>query len=126
MMPGGRVNPKQMKQAMRRLGITNDELNDVEEVIIRRKGSEMVISNAQVSIMTMQGQKTFQIVGDVTERSKTASVGASPSAPAAATIPDEDIELVMGQTGCDRERAIAALKAADGQPAEAIIKIISS
>ncbi|MCE5296751.1 MAG: nascent polypeptide-associated complex protein [Euryarchaeota archaeon] len=127
MMPGGRVNPKQMKQAMRRLGITNDELNDVEEVIIRRKGSEMVISNAQVSIMTMQGQKTFQIVGDVVERSKTASIGTSqPATVAAVTIPEEDIELVMGQTGCDRDKAMAALKAVDGQPAEAIIKIMSS
>jgi nascent polypeptide-associated complex subunit alpha len=122
----GRVNPRQMKQAMKRLGITNDELNDVEEVIIRRKSSEMVITNAQVSIMTMQGQKTFQIAGDVTERPKTSVIAASPEAPVAATIPEEDVELVMGQTGCSREKAVEALKAADGQPAEAIIKIMSS
>jgi len=126
MMPGmGRVNPRQMKQAMKRLGITNDELNDVEEVIIRRKSSEMVITNAQVSIMTMQGQKTFQIAGDVTERAKASGATASQS-PAVPTIPEEDIELVMGQTGCAREKAVEALKATDGQPAEAIIKIMSS
>jgi nascent polypeptide-associated complex subunit alpha len=128
MMPGmGRVNPRQMKQAMKRLGITNEDLNDVEEVIIRRKGSEMVINNAQVSIMTMQGQKTFQIVGEVTERSRSSGVATSSSAPAVAVaIPEEDIELVMGQTACSREKAIEALKAVDGQPAEAIIKIMSS
>jgi len=126
MMPGmGRVNPRQMKQAMKRLGITNDELNDVEEVIIRRKSSEMVITNAQVSIMTMQGQKTFQIAGDVTEREKVSGAATSQTT-AAVTIPEEDIELVMGQTECGREKAVEALKAADGQPAEAIIKIMSS
>ncbi|QLH75725.1 MAG: nascent polypeptide-associated complex protein [Methanomassiliicoccales archaeon] len=124
MMPGmGRVNPRQMKQAMKRLGISAEELNDVEEVVIKRKGSEMVISNPQVSIMTMQGQKTFQIVGEVNERAKSSIVDAKPER---AEIPEEDVELVMGQTGCSRERAIEALKAAEGQPAEAILKLMSS
>lgn len=124
MMPGmGRVNPRQMKQAMKRLGISTEELNDVEEVVIKRKGSEMVISNPQVSIMTMQGQKTFQIVGEVIERAKSSIVDVKPER---AEIPEEDVELVMGQTGCSRERAIEALKAAEGQPAEAILKLMSS
>ena len=43
----------------------------------------------------------------------------------AATFPEEDVELVMSQVNCDREKAIAALEATDGQPAEAIIKIMS-
>jgi nascent polypeptide-associated complex subunit alpha len=129
MMPGmGRVNPKQMKQAMKRLGITNEDMQGVEEVIIRTRDKEYVITEAQVSVMTVQGQKTYQIAGETKERPKGSStsgpanvVTASPS-----IIPEEDIELVMGQTGCGRDKAVEALKATDGQPAEAIIRIISS
>jgi len=36
----------------------------------------------------------------------------------------EDIQLVMDQTGVSRERAIEALKATSGSPAEAILKIM--
>ncbi len=35
MIPGGRVNPRQMRQAMKRLGIEQEELAGVEEVVIR-------------------------------------------------------------------------------------------
>jgi nascent polypeptide-associated complex subunit alpha len=48
------------------------------------------------------------------------------SAPTGPVIPEEDVQLVMSQTGTTREKAMAALKACDGQPAEAIIKLISS
>lgn len=129
MMPGmGRVNPKQMKQAMKRLGITNEDLQGVEEVIIRTRDKEYVISEAQVSVMTVQGQKTYQIAGETKERPKgsSTSIPASVVTPNPSAIPEEDVQLVMGQTGCSREKAVEALKATDGQPAEAIIKIISS
>lgn len=124
MMPGMRgVNPRQMKQAMKRLGITTEELKDVEEVIIRTKSKEYVLSEAAVTLMDMQGQKTFQVVGEPLIRERQASEAAVPAEPA---VPEEDIQLVMDQTGCDRQRAIKALKDAGGQPAEAILGIMSS
>ena len=124
MMPGMRgVNPRQMKQAMKRLGITTEELKDVEEVIIRTKSKEYVLSEAAVTLMDMQGQKTFQVVGEPTIRERKESESAAPAEPA---VPEEDIQLVMDQTGCDRQRAIEALKDAGGQPAEAILGIMSS
>jgi len=125
-MPGmGRVNPKQMKQAMKRMGISTDDINGVEEVIIRTKDKEYVITEAQVSIMTMQGQKTYQIVGETEIRPRGQAASGPSAQPAVAAIPEDDIQLVMSQTGCDREKAIEALKATDGQPAEAIIKLMS-
>jgi nascent polypeptide-associated complex subunit alpha len=129
MMPGmGRVNPKQMKQAMKRLGITNEDIQGVEEVIIRTKDKEYVISDASVSVMTMQGQKTFQIVGETVVRPREGATSGQKigTAPVQINIPEEDIELVMGQTGCTREKAVESLKATDGQPAEAIIRLLSS
>jgi len=119
MMPGGRVNPRQMKQAMRKMGIRNEEMKDVTEVIIRTSREEIVIKNPSVNIMEVQGTKNYQITGDAETRplGSVSDEGTS--------FPDEDIELVMSQTGCDRDAAVEALTESDGQPAEAIIKIIS-
>ena len=39
MMPGMRgVNPRQMKQAMKKMGITQEDMEGVDEVIIKAKG----------------------------------------------------------------------------------------
>ena len=127
MMPGmGRVNPRQMKQAMRKMGISTEELTDVQEIIILTKTKEYVFKEAEVTIMTVQGQKTFQVVGEPEVRPRSAAM-AKPgaAAPAEAGLPEEDITLVMEQTGASREAAIEALKATDGQPAEAILKIMA-
>jgi nascent polypeptide-associated complex subunit alpha len=127
MMPGmGRVNPRQMKQAMRKMGISTEELNDVQEIIILTKTKEYVFKEAEVSIMTVQGQKTFQIVGEPEVKPRSAATSKpSASAPIEAGLPEEDITLVMEQTGASREKAVDALKATDGQPAEAILMIMA-
>ena len=118
-MRGG-INPRQMQKQMRAMGIAQTPVSDAVEVIIRCKDKEIVISNPSVTCITMQGNKTFHINGTISER----PLGAS-SEPAGPTFADEDIELVMSQTGCDRDKAVETLKSCDGQPAEAIIKIVS-
>jgi len=40
------------------------------------------------------------------------------------SIPNEDIELVASQAGVSQEKAKAALEECDGEPAEAIIKLM--
>ncbi|MBO7205626.1 MAG: nascent polypeptide-associated complex protein [Candidatus Methanomethylophilaceae archaeon] len=118
-MRGG-IDPRQMKKAMRSMGITNESIPGVTEVIIRTNEKEIVITNATVNVMTMKGQKSFQIDGIDMER----PLG-SDSAPAVAAFPEDDIELVISQTNCDREKAIAALEECGGLPAEAILKIMT-
>lgn len=118
-MSGMKMNDRQMKQAMKKMGIKQTAINGVTEVIIRTKEKEIVITDAEVVCVEMGGSKNYQIAGNEFER----PVG-SESAPAP-SFPENDIELVMSQANCDREKAIAALEASDGQPAEAIIKIIS-
>lgn len=113
------INPRQMKQAMKKMGITNKSIDDAIEVIIRTPTKDIVISNPEINVMTMQGSDSYQISGIVSEREPGAVPEAGPS------IPAEDIELVMSQTNCDREKAIEALKACDGQPAEAILKLMT-
>lgn len=113
------INPRQMKQAMKKMGITNRSIDDAIEVIIRTPTKDIVISQPEVSVMTMQGTDNYQITGIVTER--------APGAVSedVAAFPEEDIELVISQTKCDREKAIEALEACEGQPAEAILKIMT-
>ena len=110
MMPG-RINPKQMNQMMRKLGISVKEVENVERVIIQTDTREYIFDGAEVTIMDAQGQKTYQIVGRprVVERKE--------------EIPNEDIELIMEQTGKTAEEAKKALEETKGDIAEAIMKL---
>ena len=110
MMPG-RINPKQMNQMMRKLGISVKEIENVEKVIIQTDTREYVFDGAEVTIMDAQGQKTYQIVGRprVVERKE--------------EIPKEDIELISEQTGKTAEEAKKALEETKGDIAEAIMKL---
>ncbi len=122
MFPGGRMNPKQMKAAMRRMGITQEEMDDVEEVVIRTKKKEIVFRDAAVTAVTMQGQTTYQVVGSPEERERSERGDGDERG----GVPDEDIELVMSQTGCSEEEARKALEECDGAPAEAILKVMAA
>ena len=123
MMPGMRgMNPRQMKQAMKRMGITTEELKDVQEVVIRAGGKSYVFQKPDITVTTMQGQKTFQIVGEPEIVEGEVSVS---SAPAGIRIPDEDIELVASQANVSPDEAKAALIECNGEPAEAIIWLMS-
>jgi nascent polypeptide-associated complex subunit alpha len=114
MMPGMRgMNQKQMKAAMKRMGIQQEELDGVEEVLIKTYDKEIRITDAAVTVVTMQGQKTFQIAGNVEELEKEGA------------IPIEDIKLVAGQANVSDEEARLALEECDGEPAEAIIYLMS-
>lgn len=121
MIPGlGRgANPRQMKQIMKKMGITTEEIDDVEKVIIRTADRDYVITDAQVTVMTVQGQKTYQIVGETSIEEK--GEGDAPEEP----FTDEDVEIVMGQAQVSEEEAKEALRETNGQPAEAIILLMS-
>jgi nascent polypeptide-associated complex subunit alpha len=108
-----------MKAMMKRMGISQEDLVDVEEIIIRTRTQEYIFNEAAVSIMTVQGQKTFQIIGEPEIRKREVGQGKK-------ALPSEDISLVMEQTGASEEEAKNALEECGGQPAEAILKLMSS
>ena len=118
MMPGmGRMNPRMMKKLQRQLQNSTEEI-DATEVIIRTKEKELYFSNPSVSAMNMMGQQSYQIVGEVQER----ELGSKEET---TSIPNEDIELVASQAGVSHEDARKALEECSGEPAEAIIKLMS-
>jgi nascent polypeptide-associated complex subunit alpha len=114
------MNPKQMKAMMKRMGISQEEIADVEEIVIKTRTKELVFSNAAVTAMTVQGQKTYQIVGEAKERPRKREEREEGG------VPDEDVQLVISQTGCSASEARKALEECDGAPAEAILKIMAS
>lgn len=122
-MAGGMrgVNPRQMQRTMRSMGIKQTNMDDVVEVIIRTKHNDIVINPAEVVCIDMKGIKNYQVSGVETVMAAGSAGNSDGSAPFAA----EDIELVMSQTQCDRDTAVEALKACDGQPAEAILKLMT-
>ncbi|MFQ6012785.1 MAG: nascent polypeptide-associated complex protein [Thermoplasmata archaeon] len=111
-LPGGRVDPRQAKKMMRQLGYK--EWEGVEEVIIRTADRELVIRNPGVAEMVAQGQQMFMITGKAEETAP----GGGPA------IPEEDIQLVAERADVSAEEARQALIEANGEPAEAIIRLM--
>ena len=110
MIPG--MNPKMMKQAMKRMGI-KEETIEVSQVIMKTGDKELVFDAPQVSKVNMMGQNTFQVIGEPTIR----ELDTTPD------INDEDIKTVSEQTGCSEEKAKEALEECKGDLAEAVIKL---
>ena len=110
MFPG--VNPRQMQQAMKRMGIQQTEI-DAKEVIIRTADRELVFKEPQVAKVNMMGQATYQIVGEPEER----PLSAEPD------ISEDDIKTVMDQADVDKKTALAAIKKHKGDLAEAIMEL---
>jgi nascent polypeptide-associated complex subunit alpha len=112
MMPG-RINPRQMNQMMKRMGINVKEIENVEKVIIQTDKKEYVFENAEVTIMDAQGSKTYQITGNpnIIDRKD--------------EMKEDDIKLIIEQTGKSEEEAKKALEETKGDIAEAILKLTS-
>ena len=103
-----KINPKQLERIARQMGMKMETI-DAEEVIIKTKDKDIIISNPQVSKVNMMGQETFQITGSVSEKSKQ-------------ELSEEDIKIIIEKTGVSEEEAKDALKET-GSVAEAIIKL---
>ncbi len=106
------MNPRQMRQAMKRMGIQQQDL-EATEVIIRTAEKEIVIANPQVAKINMMGQETYQVVGEAEER----NIAKEPE------INEEDIKTVMEQTGADEAKAKETIEKHQGDLAAAIIEL---
>ena len=132
MYPGGRPpDPRRMKHMMRKMGIEQEELEGVEQVLIVTRDKEIVFDAPEVVAVTAQGQTTYQVSGRGVERPRGAG-GAPMGAAAASGAPpararkysEDDVQLVMQQTGAPEAKVRAALDATDGEVAEAMIRLM--
>ena len=131
MMPGG-MDPRKMKALMKQMGIEQEELRGVIEVIIRTRTKDLHFKEPSVTEVRAQGTRTYQIAGKPEERPpgsapppSAARGRADEKPPEPSEFPEDDVRLVMEQAGCSRDRAVAALRSCDGSPAEAILSLIA-
>jgi nascent polypeptide-associated complex subunit alpha len=114
-----RVNPREQRRMMQRMGMNMNAVPDVEEVVIRTSSKEIIIEQPEVTILEVQGQKIFQVIGGrVTEK---APSHIAPSASKASALSEADVQLVADQTGKSVEEARKALEECDGDLAKAIL-----
>jgi nascent polypeptide-associated complex subunit alpha len=104
-MPG--MNPRQMQKMMQQMGIKSQEIK-ANRVIIEGEGERTIIENPQVTLVEMQGQKSYQITGNAHTES---------------AISEDDVKMVAEQTGASEEDARKALEESNGDIAEAIMKL---
>ena len=117
-----RMNPREQKRLMQRMGMNMDSVPDVQQVIIKTSEKDIVIDEPEVAILEVQGQKMYQVVGgQVTEQAPT-QYRATKLTP---TFSEEDVRLVADQTGKSLEKAKEALDECQGDLAKAILLLQS-
>jgi len=100
-------DPKKIEQMMKKLNINTRELN-AKEVVIKTEGGDIVIDSPEVMIMNMMGKDVYQITGDVK-----AGKGVS----------EDDIKLVMEQTGSDRSTVEKKMEEMNNDLARVIMEL---
>ncbi|EQD33337.1 alpha-NAC related protein, partial [mine drainage metagenome] len=93
---------------------------------IRTRTKEHYFRSPEVTILTVQGTRTYQVIGPVEVRPRSAAGSApAPAAAVPAGPPEEDVQLVMDQAHVGRDDAIQALQETHGAPAEAILRLLT-
>jgi len=105
MIPG--INPRQLEQAMKKLGMRQEEI-EATEVIIKTPSKNLVVRNPTVLKVNAMGQETLQVTGDITEIEFE-------------KYKEEDVELVSKQANVSSEKAKEALEKTEGDIAKAIL-----
>jgi nascent polypeptide-associated complex subunit alpha len=109
------MSPRETKRLMKRMGLSMDAIPDVQQVIFRTSTKEIIIDDPEVAIMSVQGQKMYQVTGGKTTEKALAAEEVK------LMIPEEDVRLVADQTGRSVEEAKQALEESGGDLAKAIL-----
>jgi nascent polypeptide-associated complex subunit alpha len=105
----GGMNPKQMAGMMKKMGIAQESLN-VSRVVFEMEDGNVVVESPDVMRIKMQGQETFQVSGEVRKED-------------VEMFSDEDVEMVVAQSGADESVVREMLEKCGGDIAEAIVKL---
>ncbi len=106
------MDPRALKRMMESMGIKTTEIN-AERVVIEAGEKTIIVEEPSITMMEVQGNKTFQIAGRVSETVKEARV----------EITAEDVRMVSEKAGASEEEAKKALEETNGDIAQAILKL---
>jgi len=96
-----------MQKLMQKLNLKVQEI-PAEEVIIKCKDKNIIISKPEVMLADMMGKDVYQVTGVVSESEQ---------------ISERDIEMVMEKTGMDRKTVVKKLEELDNDLARAILEL---
>lgn len=102
------MNPAQMQKMMKQMGMEMEEIG-ASEVIIKCDGYQLRFRKPQVVLANIMGRSVYQVSGDEI-REETAST-------------EEDVKMVMEQTGADKETVEKTLKDLNNDLAKAIMEL---
>ena len=105
MMPN--LNPRQLEQAMKKLGVKQLKIN-AYEVVIKTKEKNLIIRDPDVTKINMMGQESLQITGTIEEESN---------------ISEDDVNTVSEQAKVSKDEARKALEQTNGDLATAIMQL---
>lgn len=101
------INPKQLEQAMKKLGVKQEKI-DAYEVVIKTKDKNLVIRDPEVMKVNMMGSESLQITGSIEEEKN---------------ITEDDVNTVASQANVSKEKARQALEKNNGDLAAAILEL---
>ena len=119
-----RLSPRELRRMQARmlsnLGLDLKELGVADEVVIRLSDREIVIRNPSVVALNVEKERIFQIIGgEEEERTVEAEAIDTPTYEPN----QDDIMLVMAQTGASEQEARQALVETNGDLAKAILML---
>jgi len=110
MMRGGN---REMRRMLGKMGLEMNEMDGIEEVIIKTETKELFLIKPQVIEMKGKDSTIFQIIAtNIEEKQREIP-----------SFKDEDIVLVMQQANVSKEKAIQALTDSKGDLAQAILTL---
>ncbi len=112
MLPGMNMNSKQMQQAMKKMGMKQEDV-DATKVIIETSDGNIIIDEPSVQNVNMMGQESFQVSGEYKFVPKDTTPDVS----------EDDVKTVVDQTGCTQEKAKQTILAHKGDLAESILEL---
>lgn len=115
MLPG--MNAAKMAGMMKKMGISQEQL-PVNRVVFEMEEGNLVIDEPQVLKIKMQGTETYQVSGEAELEDSREGVDGSDE-----LFSDDDVNMVMEQSGKSRDEAVEALENAGGDIATAIMEL---
>ena len=94
-MMGGRGGNRQMRRMMDKMGMDMEEVNNVQEVIIKTDKKEIIINKPAVTEMKTKESSIFQVVAESYEEKELE----------VQIFSDEDISLVCQQANGSKDRS---------------------
>jgi len=98
-------DPKKIEQMMKKLNINTREI-DASSVIIKAASGDIVIESPEVMVMNMMGRDVYQITGNAKAGPK-----------------EQDVKIVMEQTGKSRTEVERKLEEMNNDLAKAIMDL---